>query len=248
MKNRLALSVGCNSPNTPYKLHGCYNDVQTMQTLLTNHFGFAKEDIKIMIDKPNWPDKPTGYNIMMALVRMIYEAKKGDTLFFFRGSGTLVESPQNGNSPTMNFVFRLLVDYLSNGATFTFLADSSHSGGLILDAKEQKILRAREPGKDWEEKYRPKTFPIDVISTIQFFNIGSSDISAHLSNVFGTQLMRGSNLCHLIGDRASLLGNQLDPPMDAPKNSIGADVFAFKTSYISRLPSLPQQKSRGKVS
>ncbi|XP_058106817.1 metacaspase-9-like [Magnolia sinica] len=102
MKKRLALLVGCNYPNTQHELHGCYNDVETMQTLLTNRFGFVKEDIKIMIDKQNEPEKPTGDNIRTALVDMIHGANKGDTFFFFfSGLGALFESLENDNSPAI---------------------------------------------------------------------------------------------------------------------------------------------------
>ncbi|XP_058107488.1 metacaspase-7-like [Magnolia sinica] len=206
MGKRSALLVGCNYPNTPQQLHGCYNDIQTMHTQLTNRFGFTKKDIKIMIDAPNSPVKLTGINIGRALVQMIYEAKSGDTLFFFfSGLGTLVPAivcPGNDSSPAIvscdldmikDIEFRHLVNHLPKDATFTFLADSSHSSGLIFGEKEQKIPDPSGPEpREENHRLRPKTY-LNPNQSSDISDIQSSDISAHLSEVFGTQVTANFN-------------------------------------------------------
>ncbi|PAL69185.1 hypothetical protein CEJ83_20425, partial [Acinetobacter baumannii] len=85
----------------------------------------------------------------------------------------------------------LLVHCLPQDATFTFLADSSHSGGLIFGEQEQMIPDPRGPEPREENHHRRKTYLNIVDSTIpssDISDIESSDISAHLSEVFGTQV------------------------------------------------------------
>lgn len=93
-KKRMALLVGCNYKNTQYQLHGCINDVVSMQELLVDRFGFEPESIELLIDEgPGSKLLPTGVNIKKALKNMIDEAEAGDVLFFhYSGHGTLVPS------------------------------------------------------------------------------------------------------------------------------------------------------------
>jgi len=82
-----ALLVGINDyPGTFNDLMGCVNDVQNMCGALTSYFGFAKENINILIDRD-----ATTFNILKALEMLVYEAKPGDFLVFhYSGHGSQV--------------------------------------------------------------------------------------------------------------------------------------------------------------
>lgn len=86
-----ALLIGCNYPGTKAELHGCVNDVSRMYKCLTDQFGFAEEDITVMIDTDNRSVQPTGVNIKKVLRRLIDESEPGDVLVMhYSGHGTQV--------------------------------------------------------------------------------------------------------------------------------------------------------------
>ena len=93
---------------------------------------------------------PTGANIKRALADMVARAAPGDVLFFhYSGHGTLVPHRRGHGARQdeaivpcdFNLItdvdFRQLVDRVPQGATFTMVSDSCHSGGLIDQEKEQ---------------------------------------------------------------------------------------------------------------
>ncbi|KAI3781628.1 hypothetical protein L2E82_11647 [Cichorium intybus] len=149
---KLALLVGCNYPNTPNELHGCINDVLAMEQVLISRFGFDPSHIQLLTDAPGSVVMPTGANIKGALDHMVDQAEPGDVLYFhYSGHGTRVPSirrphtfhrqdeaivPCDFNLIT-DMDFRNIVNRVPNGATFTILSDSCHSGGLIDKEKEQ---------------------------------------------------------------------------------------------------------------
>ena len=100
-KKRLATLVGCNYFNTGNELHGCINDVESMNKVLVHRFGFEPDDIQVLTDVPGAPVMPTGANIRLALRRMVDRAEPGDVLFFhYSGHGTLIPAvkPLHGHS------------------------------------------------------------------------------------------------------------------------------------------------------
>ncbi|CAL4995754.1 unnamed protein product [Urochloa decumbens] len=151
-KQMLATLVGCNYAGTPNELRGCINDVLAMRDTLVARFGFAPGDITVLTD-----DRvdagvviPTGANIKRALSDMVSRAVPGDVLFFhYSGHGTLVPRRRHGHGEYDEAIvpcdfnlmtdvdFRQLVDRVPQGATFTMVSDSCHSGGLIDQEKEQ---------------------------------------------------------------------------------------------------------------
>ncbi|KAI4991762.1 metacaspase-9 [Hordeum vulgare subsp. vulgare] len=147
---RLATLVGCNYVGTPYELRGCINDVDAVRDTLVARFGFAPADVAVLTDVRGAEVLPTGANIRRALADMVARAAPGDVLFFhYSGHGTLVP-PQHGEGGAekeaivpsdFNLItdvdFRLLVDRVPPGASFTIVSDSCHSGGLIDQEKEQ---------------------------------------------------------------------------------------------------------------
>lgn len=147
-----ALLVGCNYPGTKVELHGCANDVKRMHKLLVTRYGFAESDILVLLDTNSSGVQPTGANIRSSLDKLIRGVRPGDVLVFhYSGHGTQVPSEggvvdetgaEEAIVPTdMNLLtdddFRALVNKIPAGATFTFISDSCHSGGLIDAEKEQ---------------------------------------------------------------------------------------------------------------
>lgn len=96
-KRKYAVLVGCNYPHTQLELHGCVNDALRSQNTPIHRFGFARENIHLLMDTDEAYPKPTGENIRAALLAMIRRANAGDLLFFhYSGHGTLI--PKH-NSP-----------------------------------------------------------------------------------------------------------------------------------------------------
>ena len=152
-KQLLATLVGCNYAGTPHELRGCINDVLAMRDTLVARFGFAPGDIAVLTDDDRSAAAvlPTGANIKRALADMVARAAPGDVLFFhYSGHGTLVPHRHGHDARqldeaivpcdfnlTTDVDFRQLVDLVPQGATFTMVSDSCHSGGLIDQEKEQ---------------------------------------------------------------------------------------------------------------
>ncbi|KAK7243728.1 hypothetical protein RIF29_38538 [Crotalaria pallida] len=157
-----ALLIGCNYPGTKAELRGCINDVWRMHRCLINRYGFAEEDIIVLIDTNHSYTQPTGKNIRSALSRLIMSAKPDDVLFVhYSGHGTRlpVETGEEDDTgydecivPTdMNLItdddFREFVDKVPRGCQITIVSDSCHSGGLIQAAKEQIGESTKEGGQ-----------------------------------------------------------------------------------------------------
>eukprot|EP00253_Pinus_taeda_P031729 PITA_31729 len=147
-KRKYAVLVGCNYPHTQLELHGCVNDALRSQNTLIDRFGFARENIHLLIDTEKAYPKPTGENIRAALLAMIRRANNGDLLFFhYSGHDTLIpkhNSPGNDECIVpcdLKLItdedFRLIVNEVPLGANFTMIYDSCHNGGLTDKEKEQ---------------------------------------------------------------------------------------------------------------
>ncbi|KAK1278250.1 Metacaspase-4 [Acorus gramineus] len=147
-----ALLVGCNYKGTKAELKGCINDVKRMHRCLIERYGFADDDITVLIDTDDSYTQPTGVNIRKALARLVGSARPGDFLFFhYSGHGTRLPAETGEEDDTgfdecivptdMNLItdddFREFVDKVPHGCRITIVSDSCHSGGLIDKAKEQ---------------------------------------------------------------------------------------------------------------
>ncbi|KAB2026391.1 hypothetical protein ES319_D06G216000v1 [Gossypium barbadense] len=157
-----AVLVGCNYPKTQFNLHGCINDVKAIRGVILN-FGFKESDVNVLTDAPGSPVLAMGANIKDALNRMVNKAKAGDILFFyFSGHGTRIPIFQPGQpfkqdkaivACDLNLVtdvdFRHLVNRLPEGASFTILSDSCHSGV--------------NPNKPKPSKAKAKSLTFDII-------------------------------------------------------------------------------------
>ncbi|XP_074319967.1 metacaspase-9-like [Silene latifolia] len=177
---RMAVLAGCNyAGRGSSELKGCINDVVSMKKVLISCFGFKENDIVLLTDnEAALEKKPTGANIKKALERMIKQAEDGDLLVFhFSGHGTLLRDKNHGAIVPTDFNiitdmdFRQLVDMIHHKATFTILADSCHSGGLIYQEKEQ-IGPSTIPAKAVTNSCKPKCIPIEDIENMFQQNTG----------------------------------------------------------------------------
>ncbi|RWW74671.1 hypothetical protein BHE74_00017389 [Ensete ventricosum] len=161
-----AVLVGCNYPGTKAELRGCINDVKRMRRCLVKRFGFADDDIAVLIDTDNAYPQPTGANIRRALTRLVSSAEPGDFLFVhYSGHGTRLPAETGDDDDTgydecivpcdMNLItgpplllFSPTLLFYSSyeypcqgfvvfGCRITIVSDSCHSGGLIDKSKEQ---------------------------------------------------------------------------------------------------------------
>ncbi|XP_010537828.1 PREDICTED: metacaspase-4 [Tarenaya hassleriana] len=147
-----AVLIGINYPGTKAELRGCVNDVRRMYKCLVERYGFAEEDITVLIDTDDSYTKPTGKNIRRALSDLVGSADSGDILLVhYSGHGTRLPAETGEDDDTgydecivpcdMNLItdddFRDLVDKVPEGCQMTLISDSCHSGGLIDEAKEQ---------------------------------------------------------------------------------------------------------------
>lgn len=96
--------------------------------------------------------------------------------------------------------FRKLVNRVPDGATFTILSDSCHSGGLIDQEKEQIGPSSTDVDTNGDgdsdnvlspstTKKNPKTIPIESIleHLSSLTNINTNDIGTHLLEIFKTE-------------------------------------------------------------
>ncbi|KAJ8534112.1 hypothetical protein K7X08_007436 [Anisodus acutangulus] len=209
---KLAVLVGCNYENTQYRLHGCHNDVLAMREVLVNRFGFESQHIELLMDKSGSPVMPTGANIKKALNKMVDEAEPGDVLYFhFSGHGTLTgkKNQEEAIIPLdFNFItnvdIRKIVNRVPQGAIFTILSDSCHSGGLIDKEKEQIGPSHHKPKNQEGEKnnnyasvpnklesvsqshYKCKFIPHETVleHLTSLTNINTLDIGTHMLQLF----------------------------------------------------------------
>ena len=84
-----AVLIGINYPGTKAELRGCVNDVRRMYKCLVERYGFAEEDITVLIDTDDSYTKPTGKIIRKALADLVGSADSGDVLVVhYSGHGT----------------------------------------------------------------------------------------------------------------------------------------------------------------
>eukprot|EP00798_Chlamydomonas_sp_ICE-L_P029616 gene29616-2534_t len=232
MVNKKAVLVGCNYPGTNAALNGCVNDVHGIADMLKMHFGFAGNDMTIMIDTDKSTLQPTGKNIKAELAKMVSGAVDGDILFFhFSGHGTQIPSNNDDEDdgkdeaicPTdMNVIadddLRIILSPLSKQpkTKFTMVADCCHSG-TMLDHDEVQITGPKEGGP------APPAVNAQAIQDMlaslgakrDFKNrsLPANDLMGMLSDLLGQPVEKG-------GLRSSM------------SQAFGADASAKSTDYV----------------
>ena len=79
-----ALQIGINYLDLPAgkgRLNGCFHDVEVMNGLLLNHYGFSAETVKILRDDDT-QNLPTRHNIEEGIKWLVTGAKAGDSSVF----------------------------------------------------------------------------------------------------------------------------------------------------------------------
>ncbi|KAL8037140.1 hypothetical protein ABFX02_11G020400 [Erythranthe guttata] len=197
-----AILVGCNNyPNPKENLSGCHNDVYNMHNTLIKRFRFDPKRIVVMVDKPGSKQMPTAANIKKQLKKMIEDADEGDRLFFyFSGHGMPICHngeikqaivPSDDNLITC-MDFRYYVNRLPKKATFTIMADSCCSGGLI-DQEPVQVGQPYivQPPKDQScvGENKPKMIPYEsyMANLSARTGLNDPDIGAHLFQLFGSE-------------------------------------------------------------
>lgn len=139
---RKAACIGINDyPGEEHDLQGCVNDANAWAKLLTIKFGFARPDIRLILD-----GEASKLNILASLEKLIAGSSPGDLcVFIYSGHGTWVPDTGVKDEPDgrdealvpreadfkkliLDDDLRTRLDRLSSGVTFVFIADSCFSG------------------------------------------------------------------------------------------------------------------------
>ncbi len=134
-----ALCVGINDyPFEGNDLNGCVNDAKAWADTLVKGYGFAKEDVKVVLDS-----KATRKNILDSLKDLLTGAKAQDTLVFTNSSHGSYVAEESGDEETYDEIIcpydisdnhilddelRNLFLGLKNGVHLTVVLDNCFSG------------------------------------------------------------------------------------------------------------------------
>jgi len=136
-----ALLVGINAYRPPINpLRGCLNDVQQMQSVLQQYYGFPAENVRLLRD-----EEATRQGILHGLAWLVEGAQAGDVLVFhYSGHGSqvdddsgdewecrdeiLVPYDHDWDNPLRDDDLKAVFDRVPVAANLTFISDSCHSG------------------------------------------------------------------------------------------------------------------------
>lgn len=151
-----ALIIGINEYQMPgADLKGCVNDALTMAKLATEHFGFPREEVRLLTDS-----RATTANIRSRLQWLVNGAGPGSRLYFhFSGHGAQVRDrgekdelddgldeilcpyDLDWDDPFTDDELRAAIDALPEGVNFTIVLDCCHSGTGTRDFFKEPELR-----------------------------------------------------------------------------------------------------------
>lgn len=161
-----ALIVGINYPDSSYTLRGCVNDALTVQSLLSDVFGF--DDIAMLTD-----EQASTANIMAGLDTLVAGAQPGDVLHFhYSGHGSQMDDNAD-NDPEPDGLDEIICpndldwktkvirdddlkrvfDRVPAGVNLTVVLDCCNSGGGMDHANQyQPIVEGEERTIDEDAK------------------------------------------------------------------------------------------------
>ena len=153
-----ALCVGINDyPYEDSDLNGCVNDAQAWAEMLTQHFDFPVDDVRIITDT-----QATKQAILAGLKDLLKGAKKGDILVFTNSSHGSYLLDRSGDEEKYDQVLcphdiadnvvlddelRELFAATPNGVQLVALLDNCHSGGGTRLPTKTRRRRFLEPEK-----------------------------------------------------------------------------------------------------
>ncbi len=151
-----ALCVGINDyPYDGNDLNGCVNDAKAWADLLVDHYGFARGDVRLMLDS-----EATKGNIMAYLKDLVTGAKSGDVLVFSNSShGTYVEDKSGdeemydeamcpydcADNLIVDDELRELFAALAKGVSLSVISDSCFSGTVTRAAVSEVVPGLKTP-------------------------------------------------------------------------------------------------------
>ncbi len=169
-----ALCIGINDyPYDGSDLNGCVNDARAWSDLLVDHFGFARTDVRMMLDS-----EATKANIMTALTELVTRAKSGDVLVFTNSShGTYVKDISGdetmydeaicpydcADNLIVDDELRELFAKLTKGVSLTIISDSCFSGTVTRAAVTEVIPGLKTPDDRWVRFLNPALMGKGVI-------------------------------------------------------------------------------------
>ncbi|CAK9309189.1 unnamed protein product [Citrullus colocynthis] len=168
-RTKRALLCGVTYRNWKHRLHGTVNDVLNMQDLLINHFGYSKQNIRILTEDETKPERlPTKKNIQSSLKWLVEGCTGGESLvFYFSGHG--LRQPDfdmdelDGYDETIcpvdfmeegmisdNEINATIVSPLKDGVILHAIVDACHSGTIldlayVYDRNRDEWLDNRPP-------------------------------------------------------------------------------------------------------
>ena len=172
-----AVCVGVNEyPNPRLALRGCVNDAEDWAALLTEHFDFARPDIRLITDAD-----ATKATILAALDDLLAGAKSGDVLVFTNSSHGTYKVDESGDDDVydealvpydgaddviLDDELRERVGALARGVRATVILDSCHSGSGTRDAgdldhpeRRRRFCDPRELGRRALDDQRESAAP-----------------------------------------------------------------------------------------
>jgi len=149
-----ALLVGINAYNSPINpLRGCLNDVQQMQSVLQQYYGFPAENVRLLRD-----EEATRQGILAGLAWLVEGAQASDVLVFhYSGHGSqvdddsgdewecrdeiLVPYDHDWDNPLRDDDLKAVFDRVPLQANLTIISDSCHSGTVNKDFTPTEVPR-----------------------------------------------------------------------------------------------------------
>jgi len=153
VRTKKALVVGINYIGTANALQGCIYDARSEVKMLTEHFGFPEDNVRLLTDDQDDPEKiPTKATMVEGIKWLVDGAEKGDVLFFhYSGHGSQVPDPTGQEADGKNeclcpadcmsnpwpdavivddFLNDRFFDDLPDGVRLTCIYDCCHSGTM----------------------------------------------------------------------------------------------------------------------
>lgn len=153
VKTKKAVIIGINYIGTANALEGCIYDAKSEVTMLTDHFGFPEENIKLLTDDQDDSSLiPNRQNMVDAIEWLVEGSEKGDVLFFhYSGHGSQVpdttgqeedgkneclcpadcmSNPWPGAVIVDDYLNDRFFDDLPEGVRLTCIYDCCHSGTM----------------------------------------------------------------------------------------------------------------------
>lgn len=138
--SKKAVLIGINYKLDPTaQLRGCINDTQHVYNMLTQHFGYHPQNIKILTEESSI--LPIKKNILQAIDWLVRDNKAGDNLFFYY-SGHGSQQLEGNNTTELDGINEVIVplDYQTSGVINDDTLYSLLAQPIVKDANLVSII------------------------------------------------------------------------------------------------------------